>query len=530
MLINSNKIKDGTEIDIDLCIIGSGAAGLSIASEFLDSNITIAIIESGDRTYSESAQAFNEVKCSELGVGPRARIRQFGGSTTAWAGKWIPLSPFDLTAKPWIRNSGWPIKYDQLVQYYERASKLHNGPEFKACSEQSTEDFSLGEKSKQTNFISIPVHWLKVGDLDFSLTIGRLIQRSKNITVYFSATITNIHLAKSLDFVDYIEASCQTGAQFKIKARQVILAGGGIENARLLLASNAQFKDGIGNKYGNVGRYYMDHPKEFLASVKLAEGKRFPDCLGLSNDGGATHRVDIGVRLRDNIVESKQTVNSYLLWHPQAEQAPSASLRKLFSNLMILKTRPTQWKTYIDLIRNVLTLEKKNFFQVVFYRLSLRLGLKSHTPRNYKIEYHIEQIPSANNRVYLSDQHDIHGQPLAALDWTLSDIETQSIKRLHSMLADQLEETQTGTLTWDSGSPPDFDNLNIDDSSHHMGTTRMGNDEATSVVNSDCKVHGIRNLYVVGSSVFPTSGFANPTFTIVALAIRLADKLKKVLV
>ena len=528
MLINSEKIENNAVIDVDLCIIGSGAAGLSIASEFLDSNITIAILESGDRTYQETAQAFNQVECSALGVGPRARIRQYGGSTTAWSGKWVPMSPFDLKVKPWIENSGWPIKYEDLVQYYERASKLHNGPKFKASSDLMVEN-SGAETSTKSSFLPIPVHWLKVGDLDFSLTIGKLVQRSKNIKVYFSVTVANIQLTESLDSIDYVEANSKSGKQFKVKARQFVLAGGGIENARLLLASNSQLKDGIGNRFGNLGRYYMDHPKGFLATVHLEKGHRFPDCLGLSNEGGDTHRVDIGVRLSDDLVESNKTVNSYLLWHPQAEQAPSPSLRKLFSNLMIIKTRPTQWKTYFDVIKNLIQLEKKNFFQVIFYRLSLRLGLKSHTPSIFKIEYHIEQVPSSDNRVALSDERDIHDQPLAALHWALADIETLSIKRLHMLLAELLEKTQTGKLTWDAGAPPDFDNLIIDDSSHHMGTTRMGNDEKTSVVDHDCKVHGIQNLYVAGSSVFPTSGFANPTFTIVALAIRLADKLKKIL-
>lgn len=181
----------------------------------------------------------------------------------------------------------------------------------------------------------------------------------------------------------------------------------------------------------------------------------------------------------------------------------------------------------IQVLKNKFQLDKKNFFQVLKYRLSIRFGLKSHTPRNYRIEYHIEQIPSPDNRIFLSDELDAHGQPLAALHWTLANVETQSIQQLHSLVAAVLEESRAGELIWDNGSPPDFENLTIDDSSHHMGTTRMGNDEKNSVVDSDCNVHGLDNLYVAGSSVFPTSGFANPTFTIVALAIRLADKLKK---
>ncbi len=527
MLIDSSKIKDGAVIEADLCIVGSGAAGLSIASEFQESDISIAIIESGDRTYQEDAQALNRVECSELSIGDRARFRQYGGSTTEWSGKWLMLTPFDLKAKHWIENSGWPIEWDDLVEYFKRASAMHNGPDIEAYYDPATENSGSGGSAAAV-FLPVSVFWLGVFDLDFSLTIGKPVQHSKHIRVYLPLTVVNIRLTDSMDTVDCLEAITREGNQVRVKARQFVLAGGGIENARLLLASNSQLVNGIGNRFGNVGRFYMDHPKGCLASVELEEGHGFPGCLGLSFKGSDTHRVDIGVRLRDDIVEAEQSVNSYIVWRPQEDLAPSQSLRRLFANLMILRIRPTQWKTYFEVLKNLVQLEKKNFFQVLFYRLSLRLGLKARTTaRKYKLNFHIEQIPSRENRVSLSKVLDAHGQPLAAVDWTLADIEIRSIKLLHEKVFELLKLNQSGKLVWNHDSPPDFENLAVSDSSHHMGTTRMGDNEETSVVDSDCKIHGIQNLYIAGSSVFPNSGFANPTFTIVALAIRLGDHFKR---
>lgn len=527
MLIDGSKIKDGSIIEADLCIIGSGAAGISIAAEHQDEDVSVIVLESGALEFQEDAQALNKIECTGLGIKSRSRFRQFGGSTTAWSGKWLPLNPSDFKTKEWIENSGWPIEFEDLEEYYQRASIMHNGPNISSYFDEWTQEVDSSEEL-EVSLIPVSVYWLDIYDLDFSLTVGNFIEQSDNVTLYFSLTAVNIALNTSFDTVKTVDAIAKNGNKVSVKAQNFVLACGGIENARLLLASNSQVKTGIGNGSDNVGRFFMDHPSGSVATVELSKHYSFPECLGMTGESNGTHRRDIGVRLREDIVEVNQSVASYMVWRPKAEHVPSASLRQLFSNLLLLKKRPTQWKLYVATLKNLTQLEKVNFFQVVLHRLLVKFGLKSKIVRKYSLNFHIEQIPSSENRISLSNERDAFGQPLAAVHWTLSDVETRSIELLHHEMNILLKKKQCGKLRWNDGSPPDFPNLVTGDSSHHMGSTRMGNNDLTSVVDRNCKVHGIRNLYIAGSSTFPTSGYSNPTFTIVALAIRLADHLKKI--
>lgn len=525
MLIDSHDLKPGTVIEADICIVGSGAAGLSLASEFKDTDVSVVILESGAPDFQEDVQTLNKVEYTQLSVKLRSRIRQFGGSTTAWSGKWLPLDPFDFKEKHWIEHSGWPISFEDIEEYYQRAAEMHNGPNIRSYFDEWSQTADAADT--ELNLVPVSVYWMGIYNLDFSLTVGSFIEQSDNVNLYFSLTAVNVSLNDSLDAVDCIEALTKTKDKISVRAKQFIIAGGGIENARLLLASNSQIETGIGNQSDNVGRFFMDHPSGSVATVELNDNSHFPECLGISGKSNGKHRRDIGVRVRNDIIEANQSLNSYMVWRPKAEYVPSPSLRQLFSNLLLLKKNPTQLKLYLDVLKNLAKLEKINFVQVVFYRLSAKFGLRSDTIRKYALNFHIEQYPSRQNRVTLSNEHDFLGQPLAAIDWSLSDIETRSIELLHQEMKALIEQKQCGKMHWTSGSFPDFNKLKIKDSSHHMGTTRMGKNEATSVVDPNCKVHSIKNLYIAGSSVFPSSGYSNPTFTIVALAIRLADYLKK---
>jgi len=526
MLINSSDLKEGSVIETEICIIGSGAAGLSIASEFKGTNRSIAILESGAPDFQKEVQALNKVTCTGRNVKATSRFRQFGGSTTAWSGKWLPLNQYDFKAKPWIAYSGWPIEYSDMTRYYQRAADMHQGPNIKSYFDEWPHDASASQKT-DAELLPVSVYWLDVYNLDFSLTVGSFIEHDEHIDLYFSLTAVNISLNQDHDRVTYIEAITKNQRKIRIKASQFIVATGGIENARLLLASNTQMQEGIGNHNDNVGRFFMDHPKGNVARVDLHGSGSFPTCMGIEGKGNGTHRRDIGIRLREDLVASNKSVNSYMVWRPQTEHPPSASLRQLFSNLLLLRRSPTNWKIYVDILKSLIKLEKINFFLVISHRILVKLGLRSKAPKKFNLNYHIEQSPSPENRVTLSNELDMNGQPLAALHWTVSDIEATSVEQLHDEVISLLKQKECGKLIWKDGTRPDFKNIPLGDSSHHMGTTRMGHDEATSVVDNNCKVYGTQNLFIAGSSVFPTSGYANPTFTLVALAIRLADHLKE---
>lgn len=518
MMFQSNTSDPPARLDVDLCIVGAGAAGLTVAHELVDMGLTIAILDTGDLDRNHAAQAFSDVESPECEVPRHSRIRQFGGSTTAWSGKWLPLTPEDLQGKNWGEDSGWPIGIEELYSYYARASIIHKGP--------ALEDYAQWATAPDTRLKPASVYWLEKGQLDFGQTIGKVVGKSETTTVFLQCTATNIVLADDLSRVAYLEAQSNPKQKtMRVIAREYVLAAGGIENARLMLASNKQMKNGIGNIHDVVGRYFMDHPSGSVATVTLNRGKTFPDDLGMAFTPNGRHRMDTGSYMAPQTREIGRFVNSYFVWRAALDVVPTAEIRKLFSTLVLIKHRPNYLKLYVELLRDLFKVQKCLAVRYLWFLVSKKAGLRG-PDRRFRINYHIEMAPDSENRVTLSEKLDPLGKPLSKVRWKASETELQSIVKLHDEIQTLLDDTGAGTLFWDAGRPPKIDELPYSSASHHMGTTRMGEDPANSVVDVQCQVHGIENLHIAGSSVFPSGGFANPTFTIVALALRLAARLK----
>ncbi len=523
MMHQENTSDVPATLDVDLCIVGAGAAGLTVAHELADVGLTVAILDTGDLDRNHAAQVFSDVESLECEVPRYARIRQFGGSTTAWSGKWLPVTPEDLQGPSWVKDGGWPIGPEDLQPYYARASIIHKGPALEDYAQWTT---IPKINASDTRLKPASVYWLDTGQLDFGQTIGKAIAKSETITVFLQCTATNIVLTDDLSRVAYLEAQSKPGHKtMRVAAREYVLASGGIENARLMLASNGQMKNGIGNTYDVVGRYYMDHPSGSVATVTLNRGKTFPDDLGMTIPSNGQNRMDTGSYMTPQTRENGRFVNSYFVWRAALDVVPTAEIRKLFSTLVLIKHRPNHFKLYVELLRDLFKVQKILAVRYLWFLVSKKAGLRG-PDRKFRINYHIEMVPDPENRVTLSDRLDPLGKPLSKVRWKASEAELQSVLKLHDEIRTLLDDTGSGTLFWDTGRPPKTDELPYSSSSHHMGTTRMGEDPASSVVDVQCQVHGIDNLHIAGSSVFPFGGFANPTFTIVALAIRLADRLK----
>jgi choline dehydrogenase-like flavoprotein len=148
------------------------------------------------------------------------------------------------------------------------------------------------------------------------------------------------------------------------------------------------------------------------------------------------------------------------------------------------------------------------------------------TAGHYSLDFHAEQEPSATSRVSLTAQRDELGLPRLLVDWCYTHGDVQTVRKAVQLFAQDIAQSGIGVFEYD----PDSIELEMSRygayGGHHLGTARMGVDRRTSVVNSDCRVHGVRNLYVAGGAVFATSSQANPTLTIVALALRLASHLR----
>lgn len=509
------------QIEVDLCIIGAGAAGLSIAHELAVTSTKIAIIDSGGLNPLSEPQSLNQVESTKQIVPLHSRVRQFGGSTTAWSGKWVCMTRNDFAEKPWLSGSGWPIKPEVMENYYDRASTMHKGP---ALSDYM-HWFETRKDQAAAELLPASVYWLGKTNLDFGLTIGQQIQDAGNISTYLGTTVTEIGLTNNGKAVSHLNAVTAKGDTTKLYAQSFVIACGGIENARLMLASNSQNAAGVGNANNLVGRFYMDHPSGNAAFVILNDGVKLSDVIGKDVQSNGRDRMDIGMYVPPKLRESEKLLNSYFVWRSMNDVEPSLEIRKLFSTLMHIRSRPKRFILYRDVLVDIWNVQKLLALRYLWFLLLRKLGWSS-LQKKYRINYHIEMAPHADNRVTLSKDVDINGYPLAKVSWQASQRELESVSRLHEELATLLKSKKAGRLVWNAGSEVNASDFPYRSASHHMGTTRMGSDPATSVVDGDCRVHGIDNLYIAGSSVFPTGGFANPTLTIVALAIRLADTIK----
>jgi choline dehydrogenase-like flavoprotein len=400
-----------------------------------------------------------------------------------------------------------------LAEYYRESWAVFGTPDLS--------DFAVSSLSERRGFIfrtseldSAYVHWPR-RPLRFATPFITAAKSSRNMRVALYANVTEIGINLSGRLVDRLVVRTTNGRRLFIRPKVAILACGGIENPRLLLASNRQRPEGIGNRSGQVGRYYMDHPKGRCGIVHLRPSvRRLPHPAYWT---GRQRAVRLGVRLSDSAQERFRTLNSYVRFRPilEREGAGIEALRQLARR---------RWHAVGDrrVLGGLLT-HPADVTAFAWFALRNKGSLRA-----MEIDNYMEQEPRPENRVCLSQKRDRFGARLARLDWSISEYDKRTMRILHAALDRELRRRSIGWIDSPLLSDESGDWPIRQDASHHMGTTRMGVDPRTSVVDRNCRVHGIENLYIAGSSVFPTSGYANPTLTIVALALRLADHVKHV--
>ncbi len=496
-IIDGRNITDGTQINSDICIIGAGAAGITIAREFIGTDQQVCLIESGGLSFDAETQALYEmdnIGYPQLEKTP-SRDRYFGGTSNSWTGRCVPLTPMDFEARDWVPESGWPIQYSDIEPYYQQAAPLFKLPRY----HQINSNFWYQKnayKDEQLFFNDRtfePVVALRGRKpLNFRLAYLKELEEARNIQIYTYTNVTAIEASDNLSEVTHIQLACLEGSRFSIQAKVFILACGGLETPRLLLLSNQQNSKGLGNQNDTVGRYYMDHPK-------VEQGMFLPHDSAFNTPLFFGQRIvngtaQFGIRLSDSVQRQEKLLNHYILLQPQLTE---------YGNKQSCNVNR------VDKIR-------------YFYRKLTKSPLRSN---HILVRNFLEQIPNPDSRVTLSDRTDRLGLKKLQLNWRINSQERENLHRFHEIFDRHLKLHQIGQLEHqfpvdEAGQSPLFDAF------HPMGTTRMSINPKLGVVDQDCKVHGLRNLFIAGSSVFPTGGYANPTLTIIALAIRLSTHIK----
>lgn len=546
MISNANQIAKDSHLTADVCIVGSGAAGIAMALALSGKGLSILLLEAGFSKHDSQTQALyaGEVVDEALHSPPdKYRQRRFGGSTAIWGGRCMPIDSIDLEPRDYIPNSGWPIRYAELAPFFIAANALAEAGDFDYDADRvfdaQTQAMFQGFSSDvvRTNSLerfSCPTH--------FGRRYEKRLRLAKDIEVFLGANCTAIHLTADGCAVKQLQVATLAGNRFTVKAKNVVLATGGIEVARLLLASRDVNPNGVGNEYDVVGRYYQCHiagnvgkltingpvskvrhgyeisPEGIYCrrrlSLTAAEQRR----LGVGNMVARLHFPSIADPAHGNGVLSGLFLAKYFISYEYGKRLNDGGKTNLATYIKHLLNIVSDPIDTVAFAYNWLTkrmLAERKFPSVI---------LRNKTNR-FSLEIHGEQIPQADSRVILTDELDALCMPKVKIDWRYHPQDIDSVKRSLEVIAAEFARTNLGSF--------EFNPQHLEHDltrfgaygGHHIGTARMGDNPKTSVVDANCKVHMVNNLYVASSAVFPTSSQANPTLTIIALALRLAEHL-----
>ena len=541
MFVDAREVPVGTRIEADLCIIGAGAAGISIALQFIDKPYKIVLLEGGGLNSDPATQSLYSGEVVGLScLHPHLSRSQFlGGSTNCWGGWCRPLDELDFEARSWIPNSGWPIHRKELLPYYQRTHDL-----LKLGAFEYEEKYWSAELAPETfGFLPLKGDRLlsHVCQISPPVRFGQLyrgvLKAASNIAVYLHANVTELDTDHNGNSVTAIRVASLDGGQFVVAPRTVALCAGGIENARLLLVSNRVRRSGIGNEYDLVGRYFMDHPTTRMGKVRLSNQKRhrrlYDNSLAhtrrrvnLPHLNIASHLAPTPTVQREASLPNSRTYLVAEYFHSMS--ISYKALRRIRQSLGDRAKFGVSISEVIKEIKSAFPLLLRQAPQLALATLDNRLN-PAFVSRRFQVETIIEPVPNPDSRITLSSARDRLGVPTVRVDWRLTELDAQNFRKVQNLVVGELQKQGLVTLLDEERSVEEGWPATVEGCWHHMGTTRMHANIGKGVVDANCKVHGMSNLYVSGSSVFPTAGSDNPTITIVALALRAAEHLEGVL-
>nr|WP_246733800.1 GMC oxidoreductase [Rhizobium sp. 57MFTsu3.2] len=475
------------------------------------------------------------------------RRRQFGGTSNAWGGRCIPFDSIDFAERYWVPHSGWPISWQEVKGYLPKSAALCEigDPVFDVMSAFPGRQAEMIAGFDGPDITSSQLErWGP--PTNFAHRYGPELARSGNVTVMLNCTVTSLTLDPSSRRVAKVDVAVAADQRFVICPAMVVLACGGIENARLLLASNDVIPTGIGNEHDNVGRYYMSHLTGMHTWAKLKDdGESLIFNFERHGETYVRRRfwVTPEAQEREKIGNSIATfLTPFTDDASQANALSSAIFLAKFGiglarqgSLGHIRNHWTQLTEHAarvvrngpQLLPQVTEAVKQRYFSK--RRLPILLPRKEDLQNQFGLCYQTEHAPNPESRIVLHRERDALGVPRSEVRVAFSEIDIRTAVSTHALIRKQLNSTDTGDLAYDEDTLKDevLNRLrNFDSAAHHIGTTRMALLPRDGVVDVDCRVHGTENLFVAGASVFATSGHANPTLMIIALASRLVDHLK----
>lgn len=542
-------------IEADVAIVGAGPAGIVIGLELAEAGHRVVLLESGGTRFDSEVQRLGDA----VGTDPRhvelslATRRQLGGASNIWGGRCVPFDPIDFEARPIVGGVPWPLGHEEVSPYLQRAC------EWCRCGDAVFDAGQLPELEGRSIVPGFADGEVRASALErwslptnFGRAYRRALERSPSLRLETELTCTEIvpEAGASADGarkVSYLEARSRDGRRVEIDATRYVLAAGGLGSTRLLFASTRHDPDGIGNHSGHLGRWYMAHVEVRVGRVRFATPPE-QTIYGHERD-----RDGVYVRRRFTLSPEAQRelgLPNVAIWmvNPEIGDASHGSGVLSFVYLMLISplgrhfvaegirqahTKSSRPATVRAHLRNVARdIGPAAAFAASFgYRRFLKRGRKvpgffvPSAANAYPLLYHGEHLPHWQSYVEPSSERDALGMPRLRTNLYFGEEDVRSVSRAHELLDRSLREQGLGEVEMLYDDVDGAVREQLFGGYHQAGTTRMSAFAEDGVVDGDLAVHGFEDLFVASSSTFPTSSQANSTFTLIAFALRLADRL-----
>jgi choline dehydrogenase-like flavoprotein len=503
MLADAGTGRDRFAKRFDVCVIGAGPAGITLARTLAARGLDVALMEAGGLEFSAESQAFYAGENVGIESYPtdESRLRYLGGTSGHWEGKCRALDPHDFEARPWVPLSGWPIAKADLDPYQARAAEILD-------LDSPTELPDIPVTQAEPRFRRFEWRWSP--PTLFGEKYRAELAASERIALCLGANLVDVRLSDDLGTVTgaVFKSYAEGDPGFTVRARAYALCLGGMENPRALLNCRSQVPAGIGNGHDVVGRYFCDRPTVYTSNLLLAEP------IGSENLYFAATRA---------FLEAEQVANFAVSLEPKSVRAPQSLAGVLSSTTQCITPAVARLVARLRGRRPQCYVGGTDEF-------AIRNDPDAHPFAAVGVT--TEQVLNPDSRVSLAEARDAFGLNRLRVDWRLTETDYRTIRASALAFGAHVAEQDIGRLKlrpWLLEEPmamPGLDSGNgLIAGRQHMCTTRMSADPRTGVVDADCRVHGLANLYIGGSSVFATAGYAKPTYTIVQLALRLGDHL-----
>jgi hypothetical protein len=562
MIADVTTVDNGATLNADVVVVGAGPAGIAIALEIAGAGHDVLLVESGRETFSPEIQkladaaAWNRDLHAPMSLTTR---RQVGGASVIWGGRCVPYDPVDFDPRPFVGDSNWPVAYTELLPYFQRAC------DWLACG-RAVFDATLLDHLPKTIVPGLVDGEVRTSTLerwsvpmDFGKYYGRRLRASDRVRLVTGLTCTQIVCREDESRVDHLECRSLDGKRVGVRGRAYVLACGGLENTRLLLASPGPSGKAIGNHSGHLGRWYMAHVEGVVANVRFRTPPQ-ATVYGYERDVN-------GVYLRRRFsftreFQREQGLPNTVAWLANPDLADARHQNGALSFAYLALVSPLGPFFAPEAQRRSLTGEaipgapyggvvgsplRHHFANIVrdgrsTTRFAVHFGIKrfltrqrripgffAYSPSNvYPLQYHAEHLPNRESCAKLASDRDALGMPKLDIDLRFTDQDVDGVLRSHRYWDDYLRRTGCGQLEYLHDNTRAAIWERIGGGFHQVGTTRMSGRPEDGVVDPNLAVHGVANLFVAGSSAFVTSSQANSTFMIIVFAVRLADHLRTV--